>query len=107
MVTDNINLIDETRLEKSKHQDKLSEIDLDETVFIKKETDKLQGWIDILPDREPTKVGNITMKTHLSNCKKNIEDDPDKFIINCKVKLNMLIEQKEQKISKELQLQQK
>ena len=40
----------------------------------------LQQKIDKRPDKKPVHKGNITMKQHLQNLKKELDDEPDKVI---------------------------
>lgn len=40
----------------------------------------LNEKINKRPDRQPQKEGNITMKQHLQNMKKELEEEPEKFV---------------------------
>ena len=47
----------------------------------------LQQKIDKRPDKEPVHKGNITMKQHLQNLKKELDDEPDKVVARLVSKL--------------------
>ncbi len=72
--------LDRLQAEITAIESKLSYISESPVRYSNEKITKLDNWIKILPDREPTKAGNLTMKQYLSGLKKNIEENPGEYV---------------------------
>jgi hypothetical protein len=59
---------------------KINYIKANTSVVISDRVAELDKWIKILPDRQPTKPGNTTMKQYLSQLKNEVVKDPQKYV---------------------------
>jgi len=59
--------------------------------YIKGKIDKIDLCLPNLPDRKPTKTGNITMKQYMNILRKELVDEPQKVIDRELIKLNSKI----------------
>jgi hypothetical protein len=49
-------------------------------IVVSERVTELDKWIKILPDRQPTKEGNTTMKQYLQRLKLEVKQDPERYI---------------------------
>lgn len=75
-----LNEISLTPEKRTEIENKKSAIQSDPNKHVSDKIAELDNWISKMPDRKPTKKGNLTMKQYLTNLKNTIQNDPNKFI---------------------------
>ena len=76
-------------------EEELLKIDTEPEMVVAEKLAELDGIIAGLPDRKPTNPGNKTMKEHLQKMRDKIEQNPDIFLKEQKIRIERAIEEDE------------